>query len=194
MQVDIPKEKYMKAQVLPEVYNYDSFPGLKNYETEVFVPDEIKQRDVGTNTRVDLDVLIHRSIRHIGVNTYPEPVKDSPKKHTRNVGINVNFEDKEVVKEKVVVTETVYVPEYVQINAPKNVKNASTDVQSLLFEQYKKSCRDIGVDPVLQLKEEIKIQLSNKAIDTRDELIWEEEIERAKQEGTSIYRRINTSI
>jgi hypothetical protein len=38
---------------------------------------------------------------------------------------------------------------------------------------------------VAQLTEDIKVQLSNKAIDTRDEMVWEEEIEKAKREGSS---------
>lgn len=165
------------------MYNYDSFSGLKNYESDLFVPEEIGHKEIAINTDFDLDNLIKKSIRDIGVNTHKDFVEEVSKKSTRNVGVNVHFENKEVVKEKVVLTETVYVPEKVPINSIKSMKSVSIDAQSFVFENYKKSYKDIGIDPVAQLTNDIKIQLSNKAIDTRDELIWEEEIEKAKQEG-----------
>lgn len=165
------------------MYNYDSFSGLKNYESDLFVPEEIGHKEIAINTDFDLDNLIKKSIRDIGVNTHKDFVEEVSKKSTRNVGVNVHFENKEVVKEKVVLTETVYVPEKVPINSIKSMKSVSINAQSFVFENYKKSYKDIGIDPVVQLTNDIKIQLSNKAIDTRDELIWEEEIEKAKQEG-----------
>ena len=209
------------AKVHPEIYIYDSFDGHKNHESEIFQEQQVnafdiskkeialitdsylnrpapkKFKNVSVNTENKIDTLIKKSIREIGTNPHNEITEEITqvvrKVPTRNVGINVNVINQEIIKEKEVITETVYIPQYVE-KEPKDMKNVGLDAQSLLFEEYKKSCKEIGIDPVSQLFNDIKIQLSHKAIDTRDENIWEKEIEKAKKEGINITMYINDSI